>query len=136
MSETLEQVAFRLWDEACSSKFETDLHYVAVRFAELLTEELCKQETFVVTQYDPLTSPDNGVWLEGADKAHFFPYGAKLYAAPAPVIPADQLAEARKQERERCAFTVERLIVGDGICASDEVWIHDCAEAIRTLKDE
>ena len=34
-------------------------------------------------------------------------------------------------EREACAHAVERLISGDGICADDGVWIHDCADAIR-----
>ncbi len=34
-------------------------------------------------------------------------------------------------EREECAVVCERLISGDGICADNEVWIHDCAEAIR-----
>lgn len=29
----------------------------------------------------------------------------------------------------------ERLISGDGICADNEVWIHDCAEAIRARGD-
>lgn len=37
---------------------------------------------------------------------------------------------------ERCAGTVERLISGDGICADDGVWIHDCAAAIRKLGEE
>jgi|GEM_PF-6515856 len=37
---------------------------------------------------------------------------------------------------ERCAGTVERLISGDGICADDGVWIHDCAAAIRELGEE
>lgn len=38
-------------------------------------------------------------------------------------------------EREACAHAVERLISGDGICADDGVWIHDCADAIRERGD-
>ena len=38
-------------------------------------------------------------------------------------------------EREACAKVCERLISGDGICADDGVWIHDCAAAIRA-RDE
>lgn len=37
---------------------------------------------------------------------------------------------------ERAAEACERLISGDGICAADGVWIHDCAAAIRALKEE
>jgi len=48
---------------------------------------------------------------------------------------AAKLKESRRLERERCAQTVERLISGDGICADDGVWIHDCVEAIRELED-
>lgn len=44
----------------------------------------------------------------------------------------ERFANAVEQaEREKCAHTVERLISGDGICADDGVWIHDCADAIR-----
>lgn len=35
---------------------------------------------------------------------------------------------------ERAAMVCDRLISGDGICAVDGVWIHDCAAAIRALK--
>lgn len=41
----------------------------------------------------------------------------------------------RVAEREACAVVCERLISGDGICADNEVWIHDCAEAIRARED-
>lgn len=37
---------------------------------------------------------------------------------------------------EHAAKVCERLISGDGICADDGVWIHDCAEAIRKEKTE
>jgi hypothetical protein len=37
---------------------------------------------------------------------------------------------------ENAAKVCERLISGDGICADDGVWIHDCAEAIRKEKTE
>lgn len=37
---------------------------------------------------------------------------------------------------ERAAEACERLISGDGICAADGVWIHDCADAIRALIKE
>lgn len=57
-----------------------------------------------------------------------------LYLHPAP-LPEEQIAEIKRKERERCAAVCERLISGDGICATDEVWIHDCAEAIRSLED-
>ena len=56
-----------------------------------------------------------------------------LFEHPAP-IPAEQIAEIKRKERERCAVVCERLISGDGICADNEVWIHDCAEAIRSLE--
>ena len=46
------------------------------------------------------------------------------------------LRELLKAERERCAKVIERLISGDGICADDGVWIHDCAEAIRAMEDQ
>ena len=46
------------------------------------------------------------------------------------------LHERLKAERERCAKVIERLISGDGICADDGVWIHDCAEAIRAMEDQ
>ena len=46
------------------------------------------------------------------------------------------LREMLKAERERCAKVIERLISGDGICADDGVWIHDCAEAIRAMEDQ
>ena len=38
---------------------------------------------------------------------------------------------AQQRTAEACAKAVERLISGDGICADNEVWIHDCADAIR-----
>ena len=41
-----------------------------------------------------------------------------------------------KRTIERCALVVERLISGDGICADDGVWIHDCAAAIRKLGEQ
>lgn len=44
--------------------------------------------------------------------------------------------KAQREAFEQAAHTCERLISGDGICASDEVWIHDCAEAIRQLIKE
>ena len=31
----------------------------------------------------------------------------------------------------RAAEICERLIAGDGVVASDGVWVHDCTEAIR-----
>lgn len=37
---------------------------------------------------------------------------------------------------EHAAKVCDRLISGDGICADDGVWIHDCAEAIRKEKTE
>jgi len=43
---------------------------------------------------------------------------------------------SQREAFEQAAHTCERLISGDGICASDEVWIHDCAEAIRQLIKE
>ena len=46
------------------------------------------------------------------------------------------LRELLKAEREKCAKVIERLISGDGICADDGVWIHDCAEAIRAMEDQ
>ena len=82
MSETLEQLADRVWNQGLPSVRNTPTQ--VYEFAKRLVEELGKQEAFVVTEY--MTSPDNGVWLAGADKAHLFPYGTKLYAAP--VIPA------------------------------------------------
>ena len=41
-----------------------------------------------------------------------------------------------KRTIERCAVVCERLISGDGICADDGVWIHDCAAAIRKLGEQ
>jgi len=35
---------------------------------------------------------------------------------------------------EAAARVCDRLISGDGICAADGVWIHDCAAAIRAIK--
>ena len=35
---------------------------------------------------------------------------------------------------EEAARVCDRLISGDGICAADGVWIHDCAAAIRAIK--
>ena len=43
----------------------------------------------------------------------------------------DAWKAAQEVEREECANVCERLISGDGICADDGVWIHDCADAIR-----
>lgn len=43
---------------------------------------------FIVTQWDPMTEPSGGVWLDGPDKRHFFPYGTELYTA-------DQLREVQ-----------------------------------------
>lgn len=37
---------------------------------------------------------------------------------------------------EHASKVCDRLISGDGICADGEVWIHDCAEAIRKEKTE
>lgn len=50
--------------------------------------------------------------------------GDKLYTE-------NQLLAAQQRTAEACAKAVERLISGDGLCADDGVWIHDCAEAIR-----
>lgn len=36
---------------------------------------------FIVTQWDLATEPSGGVWLDGPDKRHFFPYGTHLYTA-------------------------------------------------------
>lgn len=55
------------------------------------------------------------------------PAGTKLYTAP----PTAAAIEA--QVKKACAKVCERLIHGDGICADNEVWIHDCAAAIRAL---
>lgn len=49
---------------------------------------------------------------------------AKLYTET-------KLLAAQQRTAEACAKAVERLIGGDGLCADDGVWIHDCAEAIR-----
>jgi hypothetical protein len=40
----------------------------------------------------------------------------------------------REATLEEAAYTCERLISGDGLCAADGVWIYDCAAAIRGLK--
>lgn len=50
-------------------------------------------------------------------------------------------AEANRKEIENAAYeraagVCDRLISGDGICAADGVWIHDCAAAIRALIKE
>jgi hypothetical protein len=42
--------------------------------------------------------------------------------------------EIENSALERAAGVCDELISGDGICAADGVWIHDCAAAIRALK--
>ena len=71
---------------------------------------------------------------EGLSYENHYSDNQPLFEHPAP-IPAEQIAEIKRKERERCAAVCERLISGDGICADNEVWIHDCAEAIRSLED-
>lgn len=62
--------------------------------------KLAQQETFIVTKYDPLSWGD-GLWLEGKDKAHFFPYGTALYAAPMPAPDLQaELTSALESENE------------------------------------
>ena len=44
---------------------------------------------------------------------------------------SQEVVDAVLAEREACANSVERLISGDGICAENDIWIHDCSQAIR-----
>lgn len=64
--------------------------------------------------------------LQAAYKA-----GERQGRADAEALAQNAVALAVLLEREACSHTVERLISGDGICADDGVWIHDCADAIR-----
>ena len=61
-------------------------------------------------------------------------YKQAPFAKVVPLFTAEQMAEARRMERDQCVVALERLISGDGICADDGVWIHDCVEAIKALE--
>ncbi len=82
------KVAKEMWNSngVYSGHPLSEMQEFATRFLAAYTEQ---QEPFVVTQFDPYANPGGGIWLEGKDKDHFFPYGTKLYAAP--VVPADMV---------------------------------------------
>ena len=93
------------------------------------------------TVYDRMEDGCRGNVIVRADHPHSKADGENLdYIAAANPSAILQLLDyietlekdaAQQRTAEACAKAVERLISGDGICADNEVWIHDCADAIR-----